>query len=140
MLVRILVGAGLFVLGDVVEAGGHLQITAGLYRTDDWGEAVVVASAEGDDTFVLEPGALAGSSADILIDAGGSDTVDFRFATAGIVIDMDLCDTAQDVMQTVAGDQLVTLNHDVPGGQRSDSIAVLRIDPDGRRSFERFAE
>lgn len=46
-------GAGLFVLGDVVESGGHLQITAGLYRTDDWAEAIVVASAAGDDAFVL---------------------------------------------------------------------------------------
>lgn len=45
-------GAGLFVMGDVVEAGGRLQVTAALYGTAD-GEVVQQASAEGDDTFAL---------------------------------------------------------------------------------------
>jgi tetratricopeptide (TPR) repeat protein len=45
-------GAGLFVMGDVVEAGGRLQVTAALYHTAD-GEVVQTASAEGEDTFAL---------------------------------------------------------------------------------------
>lgn len=45
-------GAGLFVMGDVVEAGGRLQVTAALYDTTE-GEVVQKASAEGEDTFTL---------------------------------------------------------------------------------------
>lgn len=46
-------GSGLFVMGDVFESGGRLQLSAALYRTDRWGEPVVEASAEGDDAFAL---------------------------------------------------------------------------------------
>jgi len=46
-------GAGLFVMGDVVEAGGRLQVAASLYDTADWNRAVAEASAEGEDAFVL---------------------------------------------------------------------------------------
>lgn len=45
-------GAGLFVMGDVVEAGGRLQVTAALYHTGD-GEVVRQASADGEDPFAL---------------------------------------------------------------------------------------
>lgn len=41
--------AGLFVLGDVVEAGGHLQLSATLYDTET-GEAIVDAAVSGADT------------------------------------------------------------------------------------------
>jgi tetratricopeptide (TPR) repeat protein len=45
-------GAGLFIMGDVVEAGGRLQVTAALYDTGD--RAVIEeASAEGVDPFAL---------------------------------------------------------------------------------------
>ena len=46
-------GAGLFVLGDIVEAGGRLQIAASLYQTDDWSSSVAEASAEGEEPFAL---------------------------------------------------------------------------------------
>jgi len=46
-------GSGLFVMGDVIESGGRLQLFAALYRTDRWSEPVTEASAEGDDAFTL---------------------------------------------------------------------------------------
>lgn len=46
-------GAGMFVMGDVVEAGGRLQVAATLYRTNETTESVAEASAEGEDTFEL---------------------------------------------------------------------------------------
>ncbi len=46
-------GSGLFVMGDVIESGGRLQLSAVLYRTDRWSEPVAEASAEGDDAFAL---------------------------------------------------------------------------------------
>jgi tetratricopeptide (TPR) repeat protein len=46
-------GAGLFVLGDVVEAGGRLQVTAALYGTDEATRPLEEASAEGEDPFNL---------------------------------------------------------------------------------------
>jgi tetratricopeptide (TPR) repeat protein len=46
-------GAGLFVMGDVVEVGGRFQVAASLYKTADWSGAVTEASAEGDDAFAL---------------------------------------------------------------------------------------
>jgi len=46
-------GSGLFVMGDVIESGGRLQLAAALYRTDRWAEPVIEASAEGDDAFTL---------------------------------------------------------------------------------------
>jgi tetratricopeptide (TPR) repeat protein len=46
-------GAGLFVMGDVVEVGGRLQLAAALYRSHDWTAAVAEASAEGEEPFAL---------------------------------------------------------------------------------------
>jgi tetratricopeptide (TPR) repeat protein len=46
-------GAGLFVMGDVVEGGRRLQVAAALYRTDNWASAVAEASAEGEEPFAL---------------------------------------------------------------------------------------
>jgi tetratricopeptide (TPR) repeat protein len=46
-------GAGLFVMGDVVEADGRLRVAAALYATDEWTEPVAEAAAEGDDAFAL---------------------------------------------------------------------------------------
>jgi hypothetical protein len=46
-------GAGRFVMGDVVEAGGRLQLSASLYGTDEWSEPIVEAAAEGEDAFAL---------------------------------------------------------------------------------------
>jgi tetratricopeptide (TPR) repeat protein len=46
-------GAGLFVMGDVVEGGRQLQVSAALYRTGDWTSAVAEASAEGEEPFAL---------------------------------------------------------------------------------------
>ncbi|MCO6459575.1 MAG: VCBS repeat-containing protein, partial [Pirellulaceae bacterium] len=47
----------------------------------------------GNDTFLLEPGHLedgTGGSSDVITDLNGNDTVDFRFADARMMIDMDL--------------------------------------------------
>lgn len=46
-------GAGLFIIGDVVEAGGRLQVAAALYGSDSSARSVAEASAEGEDTFAL---------------------------------------------------------------------------------------
>jgi DNA-binding SARP family transcriptional activator/TolB-like protein len=48
-------GAGLFVLGDVVESGGKLRINAAVYRAGRSSRALVLAHAEGagDSLFVL---------------------------------------------------------------------------------------
>ncbi len=48
-------GAGLFVLGSIVEAGGQLQVSASLYGSDEGVEAVSQGSAEGavDEVFAL---------------------------------------------------------------------------------------
>lgn len=46
-------GSGLFVMGDVIESGGRLQVSAALYRADRWSEPVAEAIAEGDDPFAL---------------------------------------------------------------------------------------
>ena len=47
-------GAGLYVLGEIIEAGEQLRIDATLYRTDT-AEAMAEASAEGaaDEVFTL---------------------------------------------------------------------------------------
>ena len=45
-------GAGLFVLGDIVEAGGQLQVSATLYDTET-GTPRVDAAASGTDAFTL---------------------------------------------------------------------------------------
>lgn len=45
-------GAGLFVLGDIIEASGHLQLTATLYETDG-PRTIVEGASEGHDAFAL---------------------------------------------------------------------------------------
>ena len=54
-------GAGLFVLGSIVEAGGKLQISTSLYLSDEGVEAVSQGSAEGavDEVFALVDGVAA---------------------------------------------------------------------------------
>ena len=52
----------------------------------------------GNDVFLMEPGA--GGSADVITDIHGNDTIDFRFASAGIVFDVDIINTPQDVFGT----------------------------------------
>ena len=67
----------------------------------------------GDDIFRMEPGLNedgSGDSSDVLTDVNGSDTVDFRFADSGVMIDMDLLDTPMDAFGDIAGNQFVTLS------------------------------
>ncbi|QDU03547.1 hypothetical protein V6x_32680 [Gimesia chilikensis] len=52
----------------------------------------------GNDVFLMEPGN--GGSADVITDIHGNDTIDFRFASAGIVFDVDIINTPQDVFGT----------------------------------------
>jgi hypothetical protein len=76
-------------------------------------EGGVVSDVSGNDTFRLEPGLNedgTGSSADVITDLNGTDTVDFRFADYGIVVDMDLLNVAQDVFVTISGTQTVRLS------------------------------
>ena len=47
-------GAGLFVLGDVVEAGGHLQLSASLYETGRPGEPLTRVAMDGQTTGLFE--------------------------------------------------------------------------------------
>jgi len=58
---------------------------------DGFGDDVVEGGL-GDDVLRLEPGAAGGGdgSLDVVTDAGGVDTVDFRFARAGVTVDADL--------------------------------------------------
>ncbi|MCO6458613.1 MAG: choice-of-anchor D domain-containing protein, partial [Pirellulaceae bacterium] len=94
----------------------------------------------GNDTFLLEPGNNengTGGSSDVIRDLNGNDTVDFRFADARMMIDMDLLDVPQDVLHTTPEFQYVTLARrtehvpispsmfeNVVGSQFNDIIAI----------------
>ncbi len=60
-------GAGRYLLGDVVEVDGRLRVSARLYDTGAGGEDVVTATAEGDDLLAL----VDDLSAQILVGAFG---------------------------------------------------------------------
>lgn len=73
-----------------------------------------------NDTYILTPG-----SADTLTDSGGTETLDFSSASAGVTIDLDI-DTAQDVF----GGNTVTLStgstfENFVGSGFDDSVSAL---------------
>jgi hypothetical protein len=75
-----------------------------------------VGGVSGNDLFRLEPGQLengTGTSADVIADLNGQDTLDFRFADSRVQFDIDLLNQAQDVFFAVAGTQTVTLQRRV---------------------------
>lgn len=93
----------------------------------------------GNDVFLLEPGNA--GSADVITDIHGNDTVDFRFASAGITFDVDIINEAQ----TVFGTSTVTLQQiqpeqpdtnpsfmeNVVGSQFDDYIYIDPLSQDG---------
>ncbi|WP_417376837.1 choice-of-anchor D domain-containing protein [Gimesia maris] len=93
----------------------------------------------GNDVFLLEPGNA--GSADVITDIHGNDTVDFRFASAGITFDVDIINEAQ----TVFGTSTVTLQQiqpeqpdtnpsfmeNVVGSQFNDYIYIDPLSQDG---------
>ena len=93
----------------------------------------------GNDVFLLEPGNA--GSADVITDIHGNDTVDFRFASAGITFDVDIINEAQ----IVFGTSTVTLQQiqpeqpdtnpsfmeNVVGSQFDDYIYIDPLSQDG---------
>ncbi|MAC54339.1 MAG: hypothetical protein CME31_17505, partial [Gimesia sp.] len=93
----------------------------------------------GNDVFLIEPGNA--GSADVITDIHGNDTVDFRFASAGITFDVDIINEAQ----TVFGTSTVTLQQiqpeqpdtnpsfmeNVVGSQFDDYIYIDPLSQDG---------
>jgi len=119
------------ILGD---GHGNDTLDGGL-NTDD-------PAVSGNDTFRLEPGLIedgTGPSNDVITDLNGTGTVDFRFADANVMVDMDLLDVAQDVLHLVADDQLVTLQrraeHDPSGPSMFENVVgsqfndIIDLDP-----------
>ncbi|WP_417391015.1 choice-of-anchor D domain-containing protein [Gimesia sp.] len=93
----------------------------------------------GNDVFLMEPGA--GGSADVITDIHGNDTVDFRFASAGIVFDVDIINTPQDVfggntvelrqIQPEQPDTNPSFMENVVGSQFDDYIYIDPLSQDG---------
>lgn len=93
----------------------------------------------GNDVFLLEPGNA--GSVDVITDIHGNDTVDFRFASAGITFDADIINVAQ----TVFGSSTVELHQiqpeqpdtnpsfmeNVVGSQHDDYIYIDPLSQDG---------
>ncbi|QDU49052.1 golvesin C-terminal-like domain-containing protein [Gimesia panareensis] len=93
----------------------------------------------GNDVFLMEPGA--GGSADVITDIHGNDTVDFRFASAGIVFDVDIINTPQDVfggntvelrqLQPEQPDTNPSFMENVVGSEFDDYIFIDPLSQDG---------
>ncbi|MCO6454870.1 MAG: hypothetical protein J5I93_06190, partial [Pirellulaceae bacterium] len=127
------------ILGD---GHGSDSLDGGWFETGVASPEMPEDDISGDDTFLLEPGLNengTGASSDVITDLNGNDTVDFRFADARMMIDMDLLDTPQDVLHTTPEFQYVTLARrtehvpispsmfeNVVGGQFND---IISIDP-----------
>ncbi|QDT27620.1 hypothetical protein Enr10x_29380 [Gimesia panareensis] len=93
----------------------------------------------GNDVFLMEPGA--GGSADVITDIHGNDTVDFRFASQGIVFDVDIINTPQDVfggntvelrqLQPEQPDTNPSFMENVVGSEFDDYIFIDPLSQDG---------
>ncbi|HAH44788.1 MAG TPA: hypothetical protein DCM07_07995, partial [Planctomycetaceae bacterium] len=93
----------------------------------------------GNDVFLMEPGA--GGSADVITDIHGNDTIDFRFASAGITFDVDIINTPQDVfggntvelrqIQPEQPDTNPSFMENVVGSQFDDYIYIDPLSQDG---------
>uniref|UniRef100_UPI003A8EE80F golvesin C-terminal-like domain-containing protein n=1 Tax=Gimesia sp. TaxID=2024833 RepID=UPI003A8EE80F len=93
----------------------------------------------GNDVFLIEPGNA--GSADVITDIHGNDTIDFRFAGAGVTFDVDIINAAQ----TVFGTSTVELRQiqpeqpstnpsfmeNVVGSQYDDYIYIDPLSQDG---------
>ncbi|QDT84158.1 hypothetical protein MalM14_18100 [Gimesia chilikensis] len=87
----------------------------------------------------MEPGA--GGSADVITDIHGNDTIDFRFASAGIVFDVDIINTPQDVfggntvelrqLQPEQPDTNPSFMENVVGSEFDDYIFIDPLSQDG---------
>jgi hypothetical protein len=93
----------------------------------------------GNDVFLMEPGA--GGSADVITDIHGNDTIDFRFASQGIVFDVDIINTPQDVfggntvelrqLQPEQPDTNPSFMENVVGSEFDDYIFIDPLSQDG---------
>jgi hypothetical protein len=93
----------------------------------------------GNDVFLMEPGA--GGSVDVITDIHGNDTVDFRFASQGIVFDADIINTPQDVfggntvelrqIQPQQPDTNPSFMENVVGSEFNDLIFIDPLSQDG---------
>ncbi|WP_339683937.1 choice-of-anchor D domain-containing protein [Gimesia maris] len=93
----------------------------------------------GNDVFLLEPGNA--GSADVITDIHGNDTVDFRFASAGITFDVDIINEAQTVfgtstvelrqIQPEQPDTNPSFMENVVGSQQDDYIYIDPLSQDG---------
>ncbi|QDT41650.1 hypothetical protein Pan241w_17130 [Gimesia alba] len=93
----------------------------------------------GNDVFLMEPGA--GGSADVITDIHGNDTIDFRFASQGIVFDADIINMPQDVfggntvelrqIQPQQPDTNPSFMENVVGSEFNDLIFIDPLSQDG---------
>ena len=105
----------------------------------DGGGYLVGSGNGGNDVFLMEPGA--GGSADVITDIHGNDTIDFRFASAGIVFDVDIINTPQDVfggntvelrqLQPEQPDTNPSFMENVVGSEFDDYIFIDPLSQDG---------
>ena len=105
----------------------------------DGGGNGVGSGIGGNDVFLMEPGAA--GSADVITDIHGNDTIDFRFASAGIVFDVDLLNTPQDVfggntveLRQILPQQPVTnpsFLENIVGSEFNDLIFIDPLSQDG---------
>jgi|GEM_PF-5748335 len=94
---------------------------------------------DGNDVFLMEPG-LAGSE-DVITDIHGNDTIDFRFASQGIVFDADILNVAQTVfgsstvelrqIQPQQPDTNPSFMENVVGSEFNDTIFIDPLSQDG---------
>ena len=105
----------------------------------DGGGYLVGSGNGGNDVFLMEPGA--GGSADVITDIHGNDTIDFRFASQGIVFDVDIINTPQDVfggntvelrqLQPEQPDTNPSFMENVVGSEFDDYIFIDPLSQDG---------
>ncbi|WP_339754852.1 choice-of-anchor D domain-containing protein, partial [uncultured Marinobacter sp.] len=93
----------------------------------------------GNDVFLMEPGT--GGSVDVITDIHGNDTIDFRFASQGIVFDADIINDPQDVfggntvelrqIQPQQPDTNPSFMENVIGSEFNDLIFIDPLSQDG---------
>ncbi|QDT97805.1 golvesin C-terminal-like domain-containing protein [Gimesia aquarii] len=93
----------------------------------------------GNDVFLMEPGA--GGSQDVITDIHGNDTIDFRFASQGIIFDVDIINTPQDVfggntielrqIQPQQPDTNPSFMENIVGSEFNDIIFIDPLSQDG---------
>ncbi|WP_197993345.1 LamG-like jellyroll fold domain-containing protein, partial [Gimesia aquarii] len=93
----------------------------------------------GNDVFLMEPGT--GGSQDVITDIHGNDTIDFRFASQGILFDVDIINTPQDVfggntielrqIQPQQPDTNPSFMENIVGSEFNDIIFIDPLSQDG---------